>query len=75
MSKTLEEMVQEIHTVVLGVPGTKDTGMAGKLDGLSNRMDGISRAVEANTSWRKALVWIVGVMIATAGVVVAFMAT
>ena len=66
--KSDRELLVEMYTVMLGVPGTEDTGMAGSFKSLNGQVQGISRAVQVNTTWRKALAWVVGVIIMALGV-------
>ena len=61
--KTNEEKITEIHTVLLGVPGTKDNGVVGNLKRMGKQLDILNGAVKTNTAWRKAMVWIIGTMI------------
>lgn len=61
--KSNKILIAEIHTVLLGVPGTKDTGVVGNLRRIEKQLDTLNGAVNTNTAWRKALVWIVGAMI------------
>lgn len=69
-SKTNREMIEEIYTVLLGVPGTDERGVVGDIRSLSEQVRGISRAVQTNTTWRRTLVWLMGVLI-TAVIIVA----
>lgn len=63
MAKTNKTMLAEIHTVLLGVPGSGDEGLVGTVSELATQVQGMSRAVQVNTTWRKALAWMVGVMV------------
>ncbi len=61
--KTNKQLLAEIHTVLLGVPGSSDDGLVGTVSELATQVQGMSRAVQANTTWRKALAWMVGVVV------------
>jgi len=67
-NKTNRQMIEEIYTVLLGVPGTEDNGLVGELKDLGRQVQGISRAVQTNTTWRKALMWVVGIILTSVGV-------
>ncbi len=62
-SKTNKQLLAEIHTVLLGIPGSDDKGLVGTVAQLCAQVQGMSRAVQANTTWRKALAWMVGVVV------------
>jgi len=62
--KTNTEKISEVHTVLLGVPGTKDNGVVGYLRRIEKQLSILNGAVKTNTAWRKALVWVMGAMIA-----------
>ena len=62
-SKTSKQLVVEIHTVLLGVPGSSDEGLVGTVGELAVQVQGMSRAVQVNTTWRKSLAWMVGVIV------------
>lgn len=62
-SKSNKDLITEIHTVLLGVPGTKDGGVVGNLRRIEKQLNTLNGAVNTNTAWRKALVWIIGAMI------------
>ena len=61
--KSNKDLITEIHTVLLGVPGTEDNGVVGHLKQIETQLDTLNGAVNTNTAWRKALVWIIGAMI------------
>ena len=67
MPKTSEQMIQEIYTVMLGVPGTDDRGMAGRSEKMEEKCEKIEQhlaqlngRVTTNTTWRKAFCWALG---------------
>ncbi|GAH89560.1 unnamed protein product [marine sediment metagenome] len=62
--KSNKDLITEIHTVLLGVPGTEDNGVVGHLKQIETQLDNLNGAVNTNTAWRKALVWVIGSMIA-----------
>ncbi|KKK81628.1 hypothetical protein LCGC14_2811540 [marine sediment metagenome] len=62
-SKTSKQLLAEIHTVLLGIPGSDDKGLVGVVGELATQVQGMSRAVQVNTTWRKALAWMVGVVV------------
>lgn len=61
--KTNAQLLAEIHTVLLGIPGSDDKGLVGVVAELCTQVQGMSRAVQVNTTWRKALAWMVGVVV------------
>lgn len=61
--KSNKDLITEIHTVLLGVPGTEDNGVVGHLKQIETQLDNLNGAVKTNTAWRKAMVWIIGAMI------------
>ncbi len=61
--KTNTQLLAEIHTVLLGIPGSDDKGLVGVVGELATQVQGMSRAVQVNTTWRKALAWMVGVVV------------
>ena len=63
MPKTNKQLITEIHTVLLGVDGSDDKGLVGTVSMLCEQVQGMSRAVQVNTTWRKALAWMVGVVV------------
>jgi len=60
--KTTEQMIQELYTVILGVPNTSDSGMAGKISQIEDQLRKLNSNVQMNTSWRKALCWAIGIL-------------
>ena len=72
--KTPEEMIGELYTVILGVPGTEEGGMAERSKKMAERCESIEShlkqlngKVQANTTWRRAMCWVMGII--TTGVV------
>ena len=61
--KSTEEMIRELYTVVLGVPSTGEKGMAKLVYDIEKHLNELNGAVKTNTTWRKALCWIIGVTI------------
>jgi len=66
--KTTEQMIQELYTVILGVPNTSDNGMAGKISQIEDQLRKLNSNVQINTSWRKALCWAVGILSSFCGI-------
>ena len=73
--KTNREMIEGIYTVLLGVPGTDEKGVVGDIKSLGEQVQGISRAVQTNTTWRKALAWVLGTIVTAAIVGVTIIVT
>lgn len=69
MNKTLEQMVQELYTVLLGIPGTSEKGACQKIDDIEKHLAEINGKVSSNTAWRKALCWVVGFMLTFVGII------
>jgi len=63
VAKSNKDLITEIHTVLLGVPGTKDNGVVGNLRRIEKQLATLNGAVNTNTAWRKAIIWIIGAMI------------
>lgn len=74
-NKSEKQLLTEIHTILLGVPGTDEKGVVGKLRELSEQTQGISRAVQTNTTWRKAFAWVIGVIITAVGIMAGIIVT
>ena len=64
MPTKIEQKVNEMHTVMLGVPGTEEKGLAGDLKELVIQVKGINGSVKKNTSWRELCQWAVPVVVA-----------
>ena len=62
MQKTPGEMIRELYTVILGVPDTDERGMAGDIKDTAKELKKLNGAVKTNTTWRKAMCWIMGIM-------------
>ena len=62
MDKTTEQMIQELHTVVFGVQNTEEKGMAGKINDINDKLTEVNGAVKTNTTWRKAMCWVMGII-------------
>ncbi len=56
-------MIQEIYTSIFGVHGTADRGFISEVKDMSKQLRAINGAVKTNTVWRKALIWIIGIII------------
>jgi len=67
--KSNKDLITEIHTVLLGVPGTEDNGVVGHLKQIETQLDTLNGAVKTNTACRKALIWIVGIMITSYAII------
>jgi len=67
--KTSEQMIQELYTVTLGVPDTENKGMAGDLKEIKEHLKELNGKVTSNTTWRKAMVWAIGVIGTGLGIV------
>ena len=63
MTAKSNKEITEIHTVLLGVAGTKDSGVVGNLRRIEKQLDTLNGTVNTNTAWRKAMVWVIGAMI------------
>ena len=68
MQKTTDDMIRELHTVVFGVPGTDEKGMAGKINDIDDKLTEVNGSVKTNTTWRKAFCWALGFMATFMGV-------
>ncbi len=60
---TMREQIGRIFTVLLGVPGTDDGGAVQDIKGIEKHLAKLNSSVSANTAWRKALTWVVGIII------------
>ena len=73
--KTPEEMIGELYTVILGVPGTEEGGMAGDCRDMKIQLKQLNGAVKTNTTWRKAFCWALGLMVPILGIIAGFLLT
>jgi len=64
MQKTTDDMIRELHTVVFGVQGTDEKGMAKQVNDTEKHLRELNGAVRTNTTWRKALCWSLGIITA-----------
>lgn len=60
--KTQKDKINEIHVVMLGVPGTADKGFVGDVKEIKTHLDTLNGQVRANTFFRKIGTWISGAM-------------
>ena len=63
MPKSSEQMIQEIYTVMLGVPGTDDRGLVGDCREIKVELKQQNGDIKKNTTWRKAFCWALGLII------------
>ena len=77
--KTPDEMIGELYTVILGVPGTEEGGMAERSRLMAKRCESIEThlkqlngQVTRNTTWRKAFCWALGLVSTGFGVFAAW---
>jgi hypothetical protein len=68
IQKTPNDMIQELYTVILGVPLTDDKGMAQKVNEIEAHLRQLNGEVKTNTAWRKASCWAIGIIIACMGI-------
>ena len=64
MEKTTDDMIRELYTVVLGVPLTEEKGMAKSVTEIEEHLRELNGSVRTNTTWRKALCWVIGLIVA-----------
>lgn len=57
------KLLTELKTVLVGMDGTDDKGMAGDLKDIKVHLEILNGSVKANTAWRKVLVTIGGAVI------------
>lgn len=69
MDKTSEQMIRELYTVLLGVPGTEDKGLCEDVREIKNQLQQMNGNVRSNTAWRKAICWILGFLVPMIGVI------
>ena len=62
MVKSTEDMIKELYTVVLGVPATGEKGMAKLVYDIDQHLRELNGSVKTNTTWRKAICWILGII-------------
>jgi len=67
--KDTDQMIQEVYTVMLGVPDTSDKGMAGDIKDIKEHLKQLNSQVTKNTTWRKAMIWAIGVIGTGLGIV------
>ena len=61
-------MIQELYTVILGVPNTADKGMAKQVSLIEQHLRQLNGDVQKNTTWRKAFCWALGFMATFMGI-------
>lgn len=62
MDKSTDDMIKEVWTVLLGVPGTEEGGMAQDVKDTAKELKKINGKVTTNTTWRKAHNWMIGLI-------------
>jgi len=60
MNKDSDRMIQELYTVILGVPDTGEKGMAKLVYDMDEHLREMNGKVKTNSTWRKAICWVVG---------------
>ena len=73
--KPIEQMIQELYTVILGVPDTGEQGMATLVYQIEKHLRTLNGEVRANTTWRKAICWTLGLLIPLVGVLAGLIIT
>lgn len=61
--KTEKQMIRELHHSFFGIEGTEDKGAIKDIKDMSKQLRILNGAVRTNTAWRKAIVWVIGIMI------------
>ena len=64
MQKTTDDMIKDLYVVILGVPGTDDKGMAKLVNDIEKHLRELNGVVRTNTTWRKAMCWSIGIIVA-----------
>jgi len=62
---TIEQVyreIQQLKTVLLGVPGTDDMGLYGQVKDMVKLQKEINGTVRSTATWCKALKWVVGLL-------------
>ena len=79
MDKTTEQMIADLYTIMLGVPGTDEGGMSERSKemvkrcvSIENHLKELNGAVTRNTTWRKAFCWALGLVSGGFGVFAAW---
>jgi len=70
MTKEDSKKIDEMHTVLLGVKGTEDTGVVGQIKDIADQVKETNGCVRTNTAWRKAHTWLIGIAITVIIIVV-----
>ena len=73
--KTTDDMVRELYTVILGVPDTGEQGMAALVYQIEKHLRTLNGEVKANTTWRKAMCWTLGLLIPLIGILAGIVIT
>lgn len=63
MDKSTDDMIKEVWTVLLGVSGTEAGGMVQDVRDIAKGLKILNGYVQKNTAWRKAISWVVGLII------------
>ena len=59
MTKSTDQMIQELYTVVIGVPQTEQKGVVGDIREIKSEIRRINGCVQSNTAWRRAFCFII----------------
>ena len=73
MPKTESEMIQELYTVTIGIPGTRNKGIIGDVREIKTELQRLNGSVTTNTTWRKAFCFIIPLITSGLGVVLGVM--
>ena len=72
------ELLQEIKTVLLGIPNTTERGLSGDIkrlredtDAIKNELRQMNGAVKSNTAFRQTSKWFVGLFMTAVGALIA----
>ena len=75
MPKTTDDMIRELYTVVLGVPATGEKGMAKLVYDIEKHLNDLNGSVQTNTTWRKSMCWIIGIIATALTTTIVFVVT
>ena len=60
LDKDAMQKLNEVYIALLGIRGTGDQGCVGKINNIEKHLRTLNGSVSTNTTWRKAMVWVLG---------------
>lgn len=74
VDKSQGEKLNDMHTVLLGIPGTEERGLSGDVKDLLKQVKILNGCVKSNTAWRKLGQWLIPIVVAAISGLAAYIA-